>query len=409
MSLWDKVITQNEIDSALIRNLNDLSYRATKGRRENGRSLKNGIVNIGTLPFLEKPPPDAITKEMILDYQKSLTEPLKDPITGKQINNKYYPSTFAYDVSDITTPPTPINEFTLGKPAVETDIDKYQKELKDGIAKLEKGRVDLKKEETELVKMKDTLNYGIPSTDADGNPIRSPLSSAEQTKLETDVADKDRDIRSLKRDLTQFYTDNGNIKKILMSIKQNIEDNKNLIIQHKKSIVDNLAKYRENLIRQNQNKMVIEEQLPNETQEEYLLRMKDMESELFDMNLYEEKANLHQVQMLKKNLRQIFSNDAMIENIVKSFKEEQRFIINKHFPEIAEYILDTYGKNNTNLSLEDVVEVITSHLERNPLIEYKINEDEIVSSAPAATSFINVLDGDVMLLMLQQENQSQQN
>ena len=113
MSLWDKIITQNEIDSALIRDLSDLSYKTTKGRREKGRSLKDGIVDVGTLPFLEKPPPDAITKEMILDYQKSLNEPLTDPITGKPITDKYYPATFAFDVSDITTLPTPINELTF--------------------------------------------------------------------------------------------------------------------------------------------------------------------------------------------------------------------------------------------------------------------------------------------------------
>jgi hypothetical protein len=50
----------------------------------------------------------------------------------------------------------------------------------------------------------------------------------------------------------------------------------------------------------------------------------------------------------------------MIENIAKRFKEEQKFIFNKHFPEIQEYILDTCGKNNTNFSLEDIVEVIPS-------------------------------------------------
>ena len=46
--------------------------------------------------------------------------------------------------------------------------------------------------------------------------------------------------------------------------------------------------------------MVIEEQRPNETQEEYLQRMKDMEAEQFDMHLCEEKANLYQVTILKK-------------------------------------------------------------------------------------------------------------
>ncbi len=52
---------------------------------------------------------------MILDDQKSLTAPLKDPKTGKEITNKYYPTTFAYDVSDITAQPTLINESTLGQ------------------------------------------------------------------------------------------------------------------------------------------------------------------------------------------------------------------------------------------------------------------------------------------------------
>jgi hypothetical protein len=34
------------------------------------RSLKDGIVNLGTLPFQKIPPPTAITKKMILDYHK---------------------------------------------------------------------------------------------------------------------------------------------------------------------------------------------------------------------------------------------------------------------------------------------------------------------------------------------------
>ena len=397
MSLWDKITTQNEIDSALIRELSDLSYRTTKGRREKGRSLKDGIVDVGTLPFLEKPPPNAITKEMILDYQKSLTEPLKDPITGLPITDKYYPSTFAYDVVDITTAPTPINETTLGKPAEQTDIGIYEKLLKDGVNNIEKERQKLKDEIDLLTQMKNVLNYGYPAKDADGNDIMMALTSTEEATVKTDITNKERDIRLLERDIKDLYLENGNNMKIIQSIKKNIEDNKNLIIQHKQSIKDNLRKYRENFLTQNKNRMVVEEQRPNETQEEYLQRMKDMEAEKFDMNLYEEKANAHQINMLKKNLRQIFSNDAMIENIIKSFKEEQRFIINKHFAEIREYILDTYGKNNTNLSLEDIVEVITGHLERilNPPMEYNVGEDEITAAAPATASSIQVLDSDV--------------
>ncbi len=67
MSLWDKIITQNAIDSILIRDLSDISYKASKGRREQGRKLKDGIVDVGKLPFLETPPPTAITKTIPVD------------------------------------------------------------------------------------------------------------------------------------------------------------------------------------------------------------------------------------------------------------------------------------------------------------------------------------------------------
>jgi hypothetical protein len=81
MSLWDKIITQNEIDKSFKRFILK-NFKGQKKRK--GRNLKDGIVDVGTLPYLEKTPPDANTKEMISDYQKSLTEPLKDSITGNQ-------------------------------------------------------------------------------------------------------------------------------------------------------------------------------------------------------------------------------------------------------------------------------------------------------------------------------------
>jgi len=397
MSLWDKITTQNEIDSALIRNLSDISYKSSKGRRENGRSLKDGIVNLGTLPFQEIPPPTAITKEMILDYHKSLTAPLKDPITGLEIKEKYYPSTFAYDISDVTTPPTLINEATLGNPANKLDYEKYNKLLIDGVKQIKLLGKDKKDAEERLLEVKTILNEGMPGTDADGNPIRLPISPTEEAALKTDYAKIEKDLQDLNLEYTKLYSLNGNYKKIKESIAQNIIDNENVLIQHNKNIKDSINKYKESLLTQNANRVIIEEQRPNETQEQYLQRMKDMEAEQFDMNLFNGKAELHQIVMLKKNLRQIFSNDGTIENVIKSFKPDQRFIINKHFAEIREYFLETYGKNNTNLSLEDVVEIITRHLERilNPSIEYKIQDDE-TPAATAITSPIQVLDSDVI-------------
>ena len=85
MSLWDKIRTQNRVESEFIRDLSDISYRSTGGRSEKGRGFRDGIVSLGQLPFLQDPPKDKITREMIEEYQKS-GEPYIDPKTGKAYN-----------------------------------------------------------------------------------------------------------------------------------------------------------------------------------------------------------------------------------------------------------------------------------------------------------------------------------
>jgi hypothetical protein len=89
MSLWDKIINQNKLDSSLIVELCDISYRSTKGRREQPRGTKEGMVNLGTMPFEETPPQTQITREMIKEYQKEQEKPCIDPATGDKY--KYYP------------------------------------------------------------------------------------------------------------------------------------------------------------------------------------------------------------------------------------------------------------------------------------------------------------------------------
>ncbi len=116
-----------------------------------------------------------------------------------------------------------MNEPTLRESAEEKDIEIYDKLLKDGVVKNEQDREILKTENGILTEMKDILNYGFPGTDADGKPIR--MSAADEAKLIKDIADKERDIRQLERDINTLFTDNGNLKKIIRSIKENIQEN----------------------------------------------------------------------------------------------------------------------------------------------------------------------------------------
>ena len=140
---------------------------------------------------------------------------------------------------------------------------------------------------------------------------------------------------------------------------------------------ENLEAYRSTLMAKNAGKLTVEPQQPNESYEDYLNRIKSIENEQLDINLYKGKAELEQVLILKRNLRTLFSKEDLIENVLKSFDLNQKFVINKHFAEIHEYFIDTYGRNNTNLTRKDIVDVIMSFLERvlNPKIEYEVNEE----------------------------------
>ncbi len=105
------------------------------------------------------------------------------------------------------------------------------------------------------------------------------------------------------------------------------------------------------------------EQQSNESDADFLQRMKNVESERFDINLYEEKGHLEQIIRVKTNLKEIMTSDELIENITKSFLADQIFVINKHFIQIKDKFLETYGFDNKYLTTSDIVDVITT-LER---------------------------------------------
>ena len=150
----------------------------------------------------------------------------------------------------------------------------------------------------------------------------------------------------------------------MRSAKQNIEDNKNIVIQHNKDIKDNVRLFKENLIANNATKVYLEQQ-PNESDADFLQRMKNVEQEKYDLNIYQEKGHLEQIIRLKNNLKEIIRNDELIENVTKSFKSDQIFVINKHFIQIKDKFLETYGFDNKNLTTSDIVEVITNSVRAN--------------------------------------------
>ena len=389
MSLWDKIITQNRIDSSLLTELSDISYKNTKGKREKPRNFKEGIVDLGKIPFEVNPPKDQITKEMIEDYHKSQLQPLKDPVTGATIPNKFYPSNYQYEVADLQTPYTPVNFTAIGRPANQANIDGYNRQLIRIVNDLEKAKEQFIKDDGRITFLKDAINEGgTKILTRRGNLLkRHPLTAKEQTNFPKELTYLENKKNRTENDIKALTTDYDNTYKLLQGAKENIDLNIAGRTEHELEKKRSLNKYRDSLITLNKS-LYMDSQQPNETDEDYLNRMKAVEAENYDMDIYNNRIELEQSQILKKNLRQLFNKDDLIENIIKSFKTDQQFVINKHFAQIREYFLDIYGKNNSNLLLSDIVEIITSHLEKilNPQIEYEVEEEDAAAAAAAASA-----------------------
>ena len=377
MSLWDKIINQNKLDSSLIVELSDISYRSTKGKREQPRGLKEGIVDIGTMPFEETPPQTEITREMIKEYQKEQEKPYIEPGTGDKF--KYYPSTFKFDVANLAKPVLK-NDANLRKPADENDIKAYNTQISTLITDLSQKEKDYKKELKTLNDLEYTLNLGGAYVNNRAGVQRFVRYTAGQANtLTRNIANKKTVITALETDIGKLNTDIENMRKLIQDAKLNIEENKAIIAMTNKANADNIRLYQESLLAVNKNRLSIQQQ-GNESDADYIARMDAIGQEKYDTNLYEEKAKLEEIKKMKINLKKIIRKDETIENVLKSFTGEQIFLINKNFPMIETIFLETFGFNNANLSTKDIVDEITSILHKilNPPTEFEIETETFV-------------------------------
>ena len=316
---WDKIKAQNNIDSALIRQLSDISYSSTRGLREQKRSLREGIVDLGTIPFDVDLPRTEITKEMIMEYHKSQAGPLIDPITGTVRADKYNPSTFTYDIATAQALPPLVNDPTLGTPATDADIQQYKDNIYQLLkVDLPKANADYKDLLIDLEVLKDILDNGNLVTTSSGT-IRRSLTATQKANKEAEIATKEGEIAVQETYIKTIQDDADDFNSKMRSAKENIEDNKNIVIQHNKDIKDNVRLFKENLIANNATKVYLEQQ-PNESDADFLQRMKNVEQEKYDLNIYQEKGHFEQIIRLKNNLNDIIRSDGLIENVTKSFK-----------------------------------------------------------------------------------------
>ena len=100
------------------------------------------------------------------------------------------------------------------------------------------------------------------------------------------------------------------------------------------------------------------QQDPNEADNDYLNRIKQIEATPYDPNVFKEKAANEGNLKLMSNLRNSLRDEVKISEIVKTFGAEEIFIINTNWKAIQEQLKVKFGINNPNISVKDYNEEI---------------------------------------------------
>ena len=121
-------------------------------------------------------------------------------------------------------------------------------------------------------------------------------------------------------------------------MKENIEENK---VGRQMNLNENKAtvqKYEEtfNILNRNRNSA---KQDPNESDQDYINRIKSLESLTLDKDIFKDKVALEGSRKLMTNLRNVLRDEVKISEIAKSFsKPEDVFIINANWDAIQEQL-----------------------------------------------------------------------
>ena len=107
---------------------------------------------------------------------------------------------------------------------------------------------------------------------------------------------------------------------------------------------------------------VIPDQQPGESDDAYRQRLIDLGDEVFDDDEVERNAKSLQIVRAKYNLKEFISDASKIENIIKKLSSDELTVFNTSFPAYQKKYLETYGFNNRNMSVDDIVDFIQSDL-----------------------------------------------
>ena len=312
MSLLDKTISSSYNENKIIKRMSDLSYSTLNGQRQEVIDYApEGVVMLGQLS--REKPLDAITKEMIKDFQEGQNVPpeIIDGVPMKYHRAGYEP-TF--------------------KVPVETDdiIEEARTIYKNNIARAQaiKNLENLLKD---LDNAKKTLTRDISVF---GLNLENQRLTREYNEAETRYTNQLRELRK------EYDTNKFELNRRFELIKQIKKDNAMAFQENK----EELKRFENEFIQMNRNRLNIQQQ-PYESDMDYYNRLKLIEKEQFDPVLYKQISLNDNIKQLKTKLPNLFKETGVIEDVLKALSDEDKFILNKNFDFIQKQFLSKHGFN----------------------------------------------------------------
>jgi hypothetical protein len=431
MSLIDKIQQQSLLQNKLLAQIAEMSLQAINNTRQSARNFKEGTLDVGKMHFTT--PQDKITKEMIMDYQKTEQEKrtnIIDTTTGKPL--LYQPT----GLTDIIDTFVPIDYGPLGAPATETDVRQYEadyiqlfndldvlkvdaktkdKEVSDKQAEIfKKGEVVQAKKDkhteaqkhwvelnTELIEVKKkivkieavlaaeavaaTAGTAPPSPVPGATPENLAKGKIKEKELEDNMVTVDADMSTLQAEILTLETEKlklqtdlpilegqyiailADVKKKetaipakeleVAQVKQNIVENKEKLQTLNIKNKDTTKRYTDTFNMANRDRYSVQQD-PTETDKDYLIRIKNLEKDVYNPDIFLEKAKNEGNLKLMSNLRESLRDEVKITEIVKTFDAQEVFIINTNWKAIQEQLQIKFGINNPIKKVNDYVSEI---------------------------------------------------
>lgn len=386
MSKFDEVLAETNISD--YNYLSKLEQISNQARSIRGKDL-----------VFKRP----VTEEMVKDYQKQFNQPVEveeqdefgNPVKKlykyikpsmmetleeyKPVENELSTDEIEYYKRRIQENTDYINEKTKLLSVAESEVSEIISKNKSKINELEEEISNLTSEYNFIVV---TPKKSKKKQSTDFKKQLQELNN-QVNKYQNENRDLSERLQDTKDSITQSNDEIRHIYKILNENELASELNESEKQRIERINKEKIRNYQEQLNMMNRGAFNIQQDL-GETEEQYLKRLEDIASTPYVDEDYNQSV-IHNIQVFKKNMKDVNTNNTLIEGVLNSLSVEDRYEANKRFARIKKVILDNIGYNNKVATVEDYVGIIQSVLYETPKvtsIESKEQEKTTLAELP---------------------------